>query len=76
MSHLFLFEDFSECLVDAFCAEVEAQLSNYQTSTRLEQPSVCAEKIQQIDHKCFEIAVIGSRRDLGKKLQIVFDDFF
>lgn len=31
--YLFLFKDFGECLVNAFRAEVEAQLSNYETST-------------------------------------------
>jgi hypothetical protein len=75
-AHLFLFKNLGKRLVDTFCAEVEAQLSNYQTSTRLEQPSVCAKKIQQVDHKGFEIAVIRRGRDLGKKLQVVFDDLF
>jgi hypothetical protein len=76
VSHLFLLKDFSERLIYTLRAEVEAQLSDYQTSTRLEQSSVCAKKIQQVDHKCFEIAVVRRGRDLGKKLQIVFDDFF
>jgi hypothetical protein len=75
-AHLFLFKNLGERLVDTFRGEVEAQLSNYQTSTRLEQPSVCAKQIQQVDHKGFEIAVIRRGRDLGKKLQVVFNDFF
>jgi hypothetical protein len=55
---LFLFKDFGECLVNAFCAEVETQLSDYETSARIKQSSVSAEKIQQIDHKRFKITIV------------------
>ncbi len=56
--HLFLFKNLSERFVNAFCAEVETQLPNYETSARIKQSSVSAKKIQQIDHKRLEITII------------------
>jgi cell division FtsZ-interacting protein ZapD len=56
--HLFLFKNLSERLVNAFRAEVETQLPNYETSARIKQSSVSAEKVQQIDHKRLEITIV------------------
>lgn len=72
-TNILLFEYLRKRSVDSFGIEVQAQLSDYQTPSGLQQSSVCTKKFKQIHHESFEIILFGARTYLGEKLQVVFD---
>ena len=57
---LFFLQDLCERPVYPLGVEVQAELSDDETTPRLEEPPVRAEKVQQVHHESFEIAFVGA----------------
>lgn len=75
-AHIILLQDLGDCPEDPLGVEVQAQLSNNQTSPRLEQPSIGAKQLEHVDHEAGKVCLLGGSRDLGQELQVMLDNLF
>ena len=70
-AHLILLQYLSESAIDPLRVQAHTELTNDQTTPRLQQLPIRTEQRQQIHHEARKVFVLRIRRDLGEELKIV-----
>jgi len=71
---LFPFQDLGKGPKDPLGIHVQAQLAYDEASPGFEQTSIRAEQLEKVDQEAAKVAIFRVCGDLGKQLEIVFDD--